>query len=62
MGIFLLGLIAGIAVGVLVAGLLALSAYRRGYEDARLRRKEWRGELHARHAAAEGTLPKQRAG
>ena len=62
MGIFMMGLVLGLALGVLIGGVLAWSAYRRGYDDARLRRKEWRGELVARHTAAEGTLPTQRAG
>lgn len=52
MATIILILIAGIAIGVLVAGFVALGAYKRGYSDGRLRRKEWRAEIVARQAAA----------
>ena len=51
-GALILALIAGIAIGVLLAGFVALGAYRRGYADGRLRRKEWRAEIVARQAAS----------
>ncbi|CAN5263889.1 hypothetical protein BH18CHL2_BH18CHL2_09350 [soil metagenome] len=37
MATIILILIAGIAIGVLVAGFVALGAYKRGYSDVRLR-------------------------
>lgn len=47
--IFFTGLFLGVALGMLVLGFLATNAYGRGYDDATLRRREWRAELLARH-------------
>lgn len=48
-----IGLLSGIALGVLIVGFLAVGAYNRGFEDARFRRKEFRAELVAREAVPE---------
>lgn len=49
--IFALGLIAGVALGVLVVGFLAVGAYNKGFGDAMERRQAWRTELVARQNA-----------
>jgi len=49
--IFALGLMAGVALGVLVVGFLAVGAYNKGFGDAMERRKAWRTELVARQNA-----------
>jgi hypothetical protein len=49
--VFALGLMIGLALGLIVIGFLAIAAYQRGYEDAIGRRKHWRAELVARQAA-----------
>jgi len=46
--IFALGIMAGVALGVLVVGFLAVGAYNKGFSDAMERRKAWRSELVAR--------------
>jgi len=46
--IFALGIMAGVALGVLVVGFLAVGAYNKGFSDAMERRKAWRTELVAR--------------
>lgn len=51
MFVFALGLMLGLALGLIVIGFLAVAAYQRGYEDAFGRRKQWRAELVARQAA-----------
>ena len=51
MFVFVLGLMVGLALGLIVIGFLAIAAYQRGYEDAFGRRKQWRAELVARQAA-----------
>jgi Tfp pilus assembly protein PilV len=51
MMVFALGLMLGLALGLIVIGFLAIAAYQRGYEDAFGRRKQWRAELVARQAA-----------
>jgi hypothetical protein len=48
---FGMGLMVGLALGLIVIGFLAIAAYQRGYEDAFGRRKQWRAELVARQAA-----------
>jgi hypothetical protein len=48
---FGMGLMVGLALGLIVIGFLAVAAYQRGYEDAFGRRKQWRTELVARQAA-----------
>lgn len=50
--LFATGLMAGIALGVLIVGFLAVGAYNRGYDDALFRRKDWRAELVARQTVA----------
>jgi hypothetical protein len=39
---------AGIALGMIIVGFLAIGAYDRGYSEALERRKAWRSELVAR--------------
>jgi hypothetical protein len=51
MFVFVLGLMVGLALGLIVIGFLAIAAYQRGYEDAFGRRKQWRAELVARQTA-----------
>ena len=51
MVIFALGLMAGVALGVLVVGFLAVGAYNKGFGDAMERRQAWRAELVARQDA-----------
>jgi len=51
MFVFVLGLMVGLALGLIVIGFLAIAAYQRGYDDAFGRRKQWRTELVARQAA-----------
>jgi hypothetical protein len=46
--IFAIGLMAGIALGMIIVGFLAIGAYDRGYSEALERRKAWRTELVAR--------------
>ena len=53
---FVVGLLIGVALGVIVVGFLAVGAYDRGFSEALLRRKAWRAELVARQAAAQRAL------
>ncbi|HEY6960155.1 MAG TPA: hypothetical protein VI814_15140 [Candidatus Limnocylindria bacterium] len=53
---FVVGLLMGVALGVIVVGFLAVGAYDRGFNEALLRRKAWRAELVARQAAAQRVL------
>ena len=46
--LFAIGLMAGVAIGMIVIGFLAIGAYERGYTDALERRKAWQTELVAR--------------
>ena len=55
-----LGILIGLAFGVLVIGFLAVGAYERGFNEALHRRKVWRAELVARQAAAHRTLTAMR--
>lgn len=48
---FAVGLIIGVAFGVMVVGFLAVTAFQRGYDEALFRRREWRAELVARRKA-----------
>ena len=48
MVLFAIGLMAGIALGMIIVGFLAIGAYQRGFADALERRKAWRTELVAR--------------
>ncbi len=50
-GGLILGIVAGLALGVVTVGFLAIAAYERGAADAAGQRKEWRAELVARRAA-----------
>jgi hypothetical protein len=50
--IFGLGLMIGVALGIIVVGFLAVRSYEHGYDEAFERRKAWRGELMARQTAA----------
>ena len=56
MMLFAFGLVAGLALGLIVVGFLAIAAYDRGFRDATYRRKEWRAELVARQDAASAAL------
>ena len=53
---FVVGLLIGLAFGVIVVGFLAVGAYDRGFNEALHRRKAWRAELVARQAAAQRVL------
>lgn len=53
---FVVGLLAGVALGVIVIGFLAVGAYDRGFNEALLRRKAWRTELVARQVAAQRVI------
>jgi hypothetical protein len=46
--LFAIGLMAGIALGMIIVGFLAIGAYERGFSEALERRKAWRTELVAR--------------
>ena len=50
--IFALGMMLGVALGIIVVGFLAVRSYGHGYDEALERRKAWRGELVARQAVA----------
>lgn len=58
--LFAAGLMAGIALGVLIVGFLAVGAYNRGYDDAFFRRKDWRAELVARQSVVARAMPAAR--
>lgn len=45
---FAIGIMAGLALGMIIVGFLAIGAYERGYGEALQRRKAWRTELVAR--------------
>lgn len=53
---FVIGLLIGVAFGVVVVGFLAIGSYDRGFNEALLRRRAWRTELVARQAAAQRVL------
>ena len=57
---FVVGLVIGIAFGLIVVGFLAVGAYDRGYNEALHRKKAWRAELVARQAAAHRVLTELR--
>jgi hypothetical protein len=57
---FVVGLMVGLAFGVVVVGFLAVGAYERGFREALHRRKAWRTELVARQAAAQRTFAAMR--
>jgi hypothetical protein len=46
--LFAVGLIVGLALGMVIVGLLAVGAYDHGFLDALERRQPWRAELKAR--------------
>lgn len=50
--IFVVGVVVGVALGMLVIAFLATNEYDRGYEEADMRRRYWRAELAARHQRA----------
>jgi hypothetical protein len=54
--LFAIGLMAGVALGMIIVGFLAIGAYDRGQTDALERRKAWRGELIARQVVAARTV------
>ena len=53
---FVVGIMIGVAFGVVVVGFLAVGAYDRGFNEALHRRKAWRTELVARQAAAQRVM------
>ena len=53
---FVVGIMIGVAFGVIVIGFLAVGAYDRGFNEALHRRKAWRTELVARQAAAQRVM------
>ncbi len=60
MVLFLVGLLLGVAFGLIIVGFLALGAYERGFNEALERRKAWRTELVARHAVTHRMLDQLR--
>ena len=56
MVLFAVGLMAGVAIGMIIVGFLAIGAYDRGFADALERRKAWRTELVARTAVGTKAL------
>jgi len=48
MALFVVGLLIGVAFGLIIVGFLAVGAYERGFNEALERRKAWRAELVAR--------------
>ena len=60
MDAFFVGLVFGVAFGMLVVGFLAVGSYQRGFGQALERRKEWRGELVARQVVARRALEQLR--
>jgi hypothetical protein len=57
---FVVGLIIGVAFGVIIVGFLAVGAYDRGFDEALHRKKAWRAELVLRQAAAHRVLTAMR--
>lgn len=57
---FVIGVLVGIAFGVIVVGFLAVGAYERGKSEALHSRKVWRAELVARQAAAHRVMTAMR--
>ena len=57
---FAVGIVIGIAFGVIIVGFLAVGAYDRGFNEALHRKKAWRAELVARQAAAHRVLTAMR--
>jgi len=57
---FVVGLVIGVAFGVIIVGFLAVGAYDRGFNEALHRKKAWRAELVARQAAAHRVLTAMR--
>ena len=57
---FMVGLVFGLAFGVIIVGFLAVGAYDRGFNEALHRKKAWRAELVARQAAAHRVLTAMR--
>jgi hypothetical protein len=53
---FIVGLVLGLALGLIIIGFLAVAAYERGYDEAVGKRKQWRAELVARRTAAARAL------
>ncbi|HUG05277.1 MAG: hypothetical protein WEE03_10350 [Chloroflexota bacterium] len=47
----LIALFLGVALAVVALGFLAIGAYGRGYEEAEMRRHQWRTELLLRRRA-----------
>lgn len=60
MDAFFVGLVFGVAFGMLVVGFLAVGSYQRGFSQALERRREWRGELVARQVVARRALEQLR--
>jgi hypothetical protein len=52
-------LMAGIALGMILMGFLAIGTYQRGYEEGYFRRKPWRGELSARRQATRNVYARE---
>ena len=57
---FAVGLMIGVALGVIIVGFVAVGAYERGFNEALHRRRVWRAELVARQAAAHRVLTAMR--
>lgn len=60
MALFIVGMLIGVAFGVIIIGFLAVGAYERGFSEALERRKAWRAELVARHAVSQRMIGQMR--
>jgi hypothetical protein len=54
-------ILAGVALGMILMGFLAMGTYQRGFEEGYFRRKPWRGELAARRQAVRNVYARETA-
>jgi hypothetical protein len=54
-------IMAGVALGMVLMGFLAMGTYQRGFEEGYFRRKPWRGELAARRQAVRNVYARETA-
>jgi hypothetical protein len=59
MALFGFWLLAGVALGMILMGFLAIGTYQRGYEEGYFRRRPWRGELAARRQAVRNVYTRE---
>lgn len=63
---FTFGILAGVALGMILMAFLAIGTYQRGYDAGTLLRKPWQAEIALRRQAAvaaamRGSLPARAA-